>query len=67
MNGQEVLTKIEDGYRMPKPNHERVECPIAAYEKMLECWNIKAEARPTFSHLYSFFDDFLNTSDSHYR
>ena len=65
--GAEALTRIEQGYRMPKPNTERFECPESLYEMMLKAWDPIPENRPTFAFLYSFFDDYFIATEPNYR
>lgn len=43
----EVLSKLEIGYRMPRP----VNCSENLYKIMEECWRQEAKARPTFEIL----------------
>ncbi|XP_064607263.1 tyrosine-protein kinase SRK2-like [Liolophura sinensis] len=66
MGGNEVLKRLEQGYRMEKPKG-RLTCPDALYEVMLKCWDKSPESRPTFSFLYSFFDDYFVAAESTYR
>ena len=56
MTGQEVLTRVDKGYRMPKPGGQ-LECDDWYYDAMLQCWRTVAEDRPTFEHLYNTFND----------
>ena len=52
MGGQEVLRRVEAGYRMPPP--PSFECPDSLYDMILKCWDQNAMNRPTFSFLYDF-------------
>ncbi|XP_070536963.1 fibroblast growth factor receptor 4-like [Ptychodera flava] len=45
----EVVRKIKDGYRLPKPNH----CSNTFYQVMKNCWQQKPKERPTFSDICS--------------
>jgi hypothetical protein len=58
MNGHEVLSKIEKGYRMPKPG-SAIPVPDAYYETMCQCWNRVPDSRPTFAFLQDFFENFI--------
>lgn len=62
MPNREVMREIPRGYRMPQPSS----CPDAYYEKMQECWQYEPSHRPTFEHLYTFFDDFAVSSQHQY-
>jgi hypothetical protein len=37
------------------------------YDMMLTCWAAVPEARPTFEYLFSFFDDYLTSSERKYE
>ena len=63
MNNGEVIEKLDRGYRMPKP--VSFECPQNVYNKMLDCWKLKSDERPTFVQLYSFFESYTYTPDDH--
>ena len=65
MSGSEVLGKVDKGYRMPKPSGG-VGCTDAFYEIMEKCWLRKAEQRPTFAYLHSFFDDYFINIEPNY-
>ncbi|KAM8945756.1 tyrosine-protein kinase Srms [Pelodytes ibericus] len=47
MTNREVVNQILDGYRLPQPSL----CNLDVYKLMLECWNDKAQHRPTFHDL----------------
>ncbi|CAH3035799.1 unnamed protein product [Pocillopora meandrina] len=44
---QELISLLEDAYRMPKPNHVS-EKLSEMYAIMMECWNEQPQNRPTF-------------------
>ena len=67
MNGHEVLTKVEQGYRMPPVNQGPIICPEPYYDIQLKCWNKVAETRPTFSFLQQYFDDYFVSAENSYR
>ncbi|KAG9510684.1 V-SRC [Fragariocoptes setiger] len=56
MQNREVIERVEKGYRMQIP--KGCDCPDSVYLKMCQCWDADPEKRPTFKHLYNFFDDF---------
>ena len=66
MTGSEVLQRVETGYRMARPD-QRFDCPDSLYDTICKCWNRQPEERPTFRHLYDFFDDFLVSVEPSYR
>ena len=49
MRNKEILTKLKQGYRMPRPN----KCPEMLYKIMLDCWKAEPNKRPTFEDLKS--------------
>lgn len=56
----ETLLPVDDGYEVPKRKSvETFMCPINIYNKLLECWNISPDKRPSFSSLYSFIEELL--------
>lgn len=63
MNNKTVLEQVELGYRMEKPP----EAPEGVYVKMMETWNAKPEQRPTFDHLFTYFDDYFISVEPSYR
>jgi hypothetical protein len=67
MNNQTVLKQLENGYRMPRPQGNNIDCPAGYYNMMLECWRQDAEARPTFEHLKGTFEDFLVATQEQYK
>ncbi|XP_035827652.1 tyrosine-protein kinase SRK2 [Aplysia californica] len=63
MNNKTVLEQVELGYRMEKPS----DLPEGVYIKMQECWHEKPEQRPTFDHLFTYFDDYFISVEPSYR
>ena len=55
MNNAEVLTRVEQGYRMPPPQG----CPDPLYQIMLSCWKTEPDKRPTFEYLQSLLGDYF--------
>ncbi|KAK3598140.1 hypothetical protein CHS0354_007550 [Potamilus streckersoni] len=63
MTNKEVLKQVELGYRIPKPSN----CPDSMYVMVLKCWDRKAENRPTFEFLSTFFDDYFLSTEPNYN
>ena len=55
MIDDEMLARVEQGYRMPPPPG----CPDPLYQMMLECWKTDPEERPTFEILKCQLDDYF--------
>lgn len=49
---QDVLPKLDSGYRMPQPQ----QCTAAVYAAMLKCWEYEPDNRPTFVALHSMLE-----------
>ncbi|CAH3145901.1 unnamed protein product [Pocillopora meandrina] len=47
MDGRKIAKLLQDGYRMPKPQHVDEEL----YQIMMKCWKNDPDARPTFTKL----------------
>ncbi|XP_068685530.1 fibroblast growth factor receptor 3-like isoform X2 [Montipora foliosa] len=47
MNGKKIASLLQQGYRMPKPQH--VDNDL--YQIMMNCWQNEPEARPSFADL----------------
>jgi len=62
MRGQEVLEKIEGGYRMPQPHG----CPDDYYSIMKDCWKQEPSQRPSFETLKWQLDDFNVAMEGQY-
>ncbi|XP_077869997.1 uncharacterized protein LOC144362818 [Saccoglossus kowalevskii] len=56
MTPREVLTSLQNGYRMSKPH----DCSSAMYGLMTQCWQENPEERPTFTDLRERLDDLLS-------
>ncbi|KAH9405597.1 Tyrosine-protein kinase Src42A [Tyrophagus putrescentiae] len=61
MTDAEVLSQVDQGYRMPCP----AGCPPVLYDIMLECWNKDPLKRPTFETLQWKLDDFFEGSEEY--
>lgn len=69
MNNRVVLKEVEQGFRMPNPQTTgggHIVCPEELYNIMLECWDARPEARPTFQHLNDVFDNWSVSTESQY-
>ena len=55
MNNDEVLERLQTGYRIPCP----MGCPEGLYKIMRECWRDQADSRPTFESLHWRMEDFF--------
>ena len=63
ITNNEVLAKVEQGYRMPPPPG----CPDPLYHIMTDCWKANPEDRPTFEYLkYHLEDYFVSAADQEY-
>lgn len=62
MRGQEVLEKIEMGYRMPQPHG----CPDQFYNIMKDCWRQEAKERPSFETLKWQLEDYEVAGEGQY-
>jgi len=62
MRGQEVLEKIEMGYRMPQPHG----CPDQYYNIMKDCWRQEAKERPSFETLKWQLEDYEVAGEGQY-
>ncbi|XP_068685519.1 uncharacterized protein [Montipora foliosa] len=47
INGRKIMELLNEGYRMPKPNH----VAETLYQLMLNCWQQEPHDRPTFKQL----------------
>ncbi|KAH9519678.1 hypothetical protein Btru_003301 [Bulinus truncatus] len=63
MDNRTVLEQVERGYRMDRPG----DTPDGVYLKMRECWHEQPEQRPTFVHLFEYFDDYFISVEPNYR
>ncbi|KAM6918509.1 tyrosine-protein kinase Lyn [Xenentodon cancila] len=63
MTKGEVMSSIQHGYRMPRPDN----CPLELYDIMMSCWKDKPEDRPTFEYLQSVLDDFCTATEMQYE
>ncbi|XP_062337359.1 tyrosine-protein kinase Lyn isoform X2 [Osmerus eperlanus] len=63
MSNGEVMTSVQRGYRMPRPEN----CPSELYDIMSTCWKTKPEDRPTFDYIQSVLDDFYTATEGQYQ
>lgn len=57
MEARDVITKLEDGYRMPEPSN----CPPGLYQVMEACWHMDSAERPGFFDLTQQLDNLHQT------
>jgi len=57
MTNNEVVTKLEQGYRIPCPTG----CPDSLYKIMTDCWKSNSVERPTFEGLVFRLEDFFHS------
>ena len=62
MTNDDVLARVEQGYRMPQPPG----CPEPLYQIMLECWKTKPKERPTFEYLKHQLEDYFASTEEGY-
>jgi fyn-related kinase len=55
MSNYEVISEIDNNYRMPCPKN----CPQYLYDIMMECWQCEPVSRPTFETLQWKLEDFF--------
>ncbi|XP_071836506.1 tyrosine-protein kinase yes-like [Apostichopus japonicus] len=55
VQASEIYSKIESGYRLPKPRF----CSEKVYKVMGKCWDEDPEMRPTFIYLHRFLEQSL--------
>uniref|UniRef100_A0A673H2C7 LYN proto-oncogene, Src family tyrosine kinase n=1 Tax=Sinocyclocheilus rhinocerous TaxID=307959 RepID=A0A673H2C7_9TELE len=63
MSNSEVMSSVQRGYRMPRPEN----CPTELYEIMTTCWKSKPDDRPTFDYIQSVLDDFYTATEGQYQ
>jgi fyn-related kinase len=65
MKNAEVLKKVNQGYRMPRPFDYG--CPEKLYDMMLNCWRKIPNHRPTFEILQWKLEEFFIGDDTDYN
>uniref|UniRef100_A0A8C1FBM5 Tyrosine-protein kinase n=1 Tax=Cyprinus carpio carpio TaxID=630221 RepID=A0A8C1FBM5_CYPCA len=63
MSNSEVMSSVQRGYRMPRPEN----CPTELYDVMTSCWKNKPDDRPTFDYIQSVLDDFYTATEGQYQ
>uniref|UniRef100_A0A8D3EGB0 Tyrosine-protein kinase n=1 Tax=Scophthalmus maximus TaxID=52904 RepID=A0A8D3EGB0_SCOMX len=63
MTKGEVISSVQRGYRMPRPDN----CPTELYDIMMGCWRNKPEDRPTFDYMQSVLGDFYTATEGQYQ
>ena len=59
MYNKEVMTKVVEGYLMPRPS----QCPDPLYQIMLTCWKTDPKERPTFESLQHQLENYFVSTD----
>ena len=59
MTNEEVLTKVQAGYRMPCPR----DCPSELYKIIKECWSDNPDSRPQFESMENTLQSFIDGID----
>ncbi|KAK4475998.1 hypothetical protein MN116_001232 [Schistosoma mekongi] len=60
ISSTETLMSPDDQYEIPKRHYvETYMCPIIIYNKLLECWNMLPDKRPSFNSLHYFVEELL--------
>ncbi|XP_025071703.1 ephrin type-A receptor 5 isoform X12 [Alligator sinensis] len=60
MTNQDVIKAVEEGYRLPSP----MDCPVALYQLMLDCWQKDRNSRPKFDEIVSMLDKLIRNPSS---
>ncbi|KXJ16713.1 Tyrosine-protein kinase SYK [Exaiptasia diaphana] len=55
MNGQIIIQKLENGYRLPCPMH----VPSEVYKIMKNCWEYQEEDRPSFTSIWQLLGNII--------
>ncbi|XP_055970154.1 tyrosine-protein kinase Blk [Sorex fumeus] len=64
MSNPEVVSSLERGYRMPRPDS----CPPELYQGVIaQCWRSRPQERPTFEFLQSVLEDFHTATEQQYE
>lgn len=66
MNGYEVFSKVEKGYRMSKLIGGIISCFDLYYDIMLQCWKRNVDFRLIFEYLRDFFDNYFVSFEGQY-
>ncbi|KAM5159499.1 ephrin type-A receptor 5 isoform 8-T8 [Callospermophilus lateralis] len=60
MTNQDVIKAVEEGYRLPSP----MDCPVALYQLMLDCWQKDRNSRPKFDEIVNMLDKLIRNPSS---
>lgn len=64
MSNPEVISSLERGYRMARPDT----CPPTLYWGVIsKCWHSQPQERPTFEFLQSVLEDFHTSTEQQYE
>ena len=61
-NGEELLSKLTEGYRLSRPPL----CPLELFDMMKECWVSESSKRPNFEKMESALGKYLDASSKEY-
>ncbi|XP_065594141.1 ephrin type-A receptor 2 isoform X2 [Cyrtonyx montezumae] len=60
LSNHEVMKAISEGFRLPAP----LDCPLAMYQLMMQCWQQERARRPKFADIVSILDKLVCAPDS---
>ncbi|XP_061165652.1 hepatocyte growth factor receptor-like [Saccostrea echinata] len=63
VDGWDMLKYLKDSRRLPKP----AKCPELLYTKMINCWNLDPDQRPTFSDLAEQLSEIVSPTDDEFE
>ncbi|CAL1543239.1 unnamed protein product [Lymnaea stagnalis] len=61
MGPHEVIESVQNGFRMPKPQH----CSSELYELLLRCWHTIPEERPSYQEILEVLSHLVVNADVH--
>ncbi|KAH9519038.1 Tyrosine kinase receptor Cad96Ca [Bulinus truncatus] len=61
MGPHEVMESVQNGFRMPKPQH----CSSELYELLLRCWHTIPEERPSYQEILEVLSHLVVNADVH--
>ncbi|XP_055866461.1 myoblast growth factor receptor egl-15-like isoform X2 [Biomphalaria glabrata] len=61
MGPHEVVESVQNGFRMPKPQH----CSSELYELLLRCWHTIPEERPSYQEILEVLSHLVVNADVH--
>ncbi|XP_062589049.1 hepatocyte growth factor receptor-like [Saccostrea cucullata] len=63
VDGWDMLKYLKNSRRLPKPT----KCPDILYNKMLRCWNLDPDERPSFSDLVIELSEIVSSTDEKFE